>query len=63
VVDTAFKYKHYSEIDTFGGVEFPMLIEVGLLSRNILIKGADEDSIGTNYGAHMMMMGHENEGL
>jgi hypothetical protein len=36
-----------------------MRTEVGLLTRNIVIKGADIDSIGTNYGAHMMLMGSE----
>jgi hypothetical protein len=29
------------------------------MSRNIVFKGADVDSIGTKYGAHIMMMGSE----
>jgi len=36
-----------------------MKCEVALLSRNIVFKGADVDSIGTKYGAHIMMMGSE----
>ena len=39
-----------------------MKAEVALLSRNILFKGADIDSIPTNYGAHIMMMGSESMG-
>lgn len=39
-----------------------MYCEVGLLTRNIKFHGADEDSIGTNYGAHIMMMGNEASG-
>jgi hypothetical protein len=31
-------------------------IEVGLLSRNIVIQG-DSDSIKNNYGAHLMLHG------
>ena len=36
-----------------------MKCEVALMSRNIVFKGADLDSIGTKYGAHIMMMGSE----
>lgn len=32
------------------------------MSRNIKFHGADDDSIGTNYGAHIMMMGTEADG-
>jgi hypothetical protein len=39
-----------------------MRAEVALLSRNIVFKGADEDSLDTNYGAHIMMMGSEKSG-
>jgi len=34
-----------------------MLTEVAKISRNIIIKGADEDSIDSNYGAHIMLVG------
>jgi len=56
-VDSEFKYKHYSAYEKYDDTIIPMLTEVALLSRNIVIKGADEDSIGTNYGGHMMLMG------
>ncbi len=42
--------------------DFDMRIEVGLLSRNIVIQG-DENSIKTNYGGHMMMHGKAEGGL
>ena len=56
-VDPPFKYMHYNAFEKYGATVFPMRTEVALLSRNIVIKGADEDSIGTSYGAHMMLMG------
>ena len=62
-VDTPFKYKHYSATEKYGDADFKMKCEVGLLTRNIVFKGADEDSIGTKYGAHIMMMGSEDKGL
>jgi hypothetical protein len=58
-------HKHYSEIENYsytnkeGAVvneNFDMRIEVGLLTRNIVIQG-DEDSVKNNYGAHLMMHG------
>ena len=36
-----------------------MKSEVTLISWNIVFKGVDIDSIGTKYGAHIMMMGSE----
>ena len=58
-VDSPFVYQHYSDVETYGTSKFPMKAEVALLSRNILFKGADIDSIPTNYGAHIMLMGSE----
>ena len=58
-VDSPFLYKHYSAVETYGTYTFPMKAEVALLSRNILFKGADIDSIPKNYGAHIMMLGSE----
>jgi hypothetical protein len=58
-VDRPFKYFHYSNVETYGNFTFPMRAEVALLSRNILYKGADEDSLESNYGAHIMMLGSE----
>ena len=45
-VTTAFKYLHYSADETYGNAVFPMRCEVGLLSRNVVIKGSD-DSLET----------------
>jgi hypothetical protein len=61
-VDRPFKYFHYSNVETYGSFQFPMRAEVALLSRNILYKGADEDSLDSNYGAHIMMLGSEKAG-
>jgi hypothetical protein len=36
-LDTPLIYKHYSAVETYGTEFFPMKVEVGLLSRNILI--------------------------
>ncbi len=55
---TAFKYLHYSADETYGSAIFPMRCEVGLLSRNVVIRGS-EDSLANQYGGHMMMMGSE----
>jgi len=38
-----------------------MCAEVGLLTRNIVIRG-DKDTKETNYGAHTMLHGNENDG-
>lgn len=40
-----------------------MKCEVALLSRNIKIHGDDENSKSLKYGAHIMMMGTEADGL
>ena len=34
-----------------------MRLEVGLLTRNILIQGSENDSIKSEYGAHLMIHG------
>ena len=39
---------------SYGGVEFPMRAEVGLLTRNVLFRG-DETSAETRFGAHIML--------
>jgi hypothetical protein len=61
-LDTPFEYKHYSADETYGDAKFPMRCEVGLLSRNIVIRGSEYDSLNDQYGAHMMMMGSEADG-
>jgi hypothetical protein len=38
-VTSPFKFRHYSAIENHAGTDFVMRAEVGLLTRNILIKG------------------------
>ena len=40
-----------------------MRAEVGLLSRNILVKGDDATSVTKKYGSHLMMVGSEEDGM
>ena len=63
-LNTTTTYKHYSGSTSFtannaNGVAMTktleMRAEVGLLTRNILYKGADDDSIVKQYGAHIML--------
>lgn len=35
-------YTHFSAVETYGGTEFPMKCEVGLLTRTVKIQGADK---------------------
>lgn len=57
-VTTPFKYKHYGVIEDYDGTPFDMRAEVGLLSRNIKIRGTDE---GKMYGAHIMLASPNDE--
>ena len=50
------QFRHYSALETYGGKDFPMRAEVGLLTRNIVIQG-DENSVNNDYGAHLMIHG------
>jgi hypothetical protein len=43
--DQPLVYRHYSAVETYGSERFSMRCEVGLLTRNILIRGNPEDSI------------------
>ena len=61
VLDAPLQFKHYSAIETYDGEQFPMECEVGLLTRNILIKG-DSTSEGDRYGGHVMVHGQEEQG-
>jgi hypothetical protein len=63
VLDRAFTFEHISIVETYNSTEFPMKCEVALLTRNVKIHGADEDSIDSKYGGHIMMMGTEAGGL
>jgi len=63
-LDRATTYKHYSGSKDYTGSNglntdmvktLEMRAEVGLLSRNVVYKGADNDSINQKYGAHIML--------
>jgi cell migration-inducing and hyaluronan-binding protein len=51
--------RHYSAVETYGTEQFSMRCEVGLLTRNILIRGNPADSIDSEYGAHLMIHGKQ----
>lgn len=40
-----------------------MKAEVGLLTRNIKMKGDDATSVANEYGSHLMMIGSAEDGL
>jgi hypothetical protein len=63
-LNTTAKYKHYSgskeynvtnDIGNQLNKTLEMRAEVGLLTRNVVYQGADDDSIANKYGAHVMM--------
>ena len=43
-VSTPFAYRHYSAVESYGGVSIDLKCQVALMSRNINIKGSDDDS-------------------
>jgi len=63
-LNTTTTYKHYSGSKTYTGSNgvnpdmtktLEMRAEVGLLTRNVVYKGADDDSVANKYGAHIML--------
>jgi hypothetical protein len=52
----ALKYRHVGLTQTYDGKTLDQRAAVGLLSRNIVIRGAD-DSDATAFGGHVMIMG------
>lgn len=50
-------YRHWGTTQTLGSRVLDARAEVGLLSRNIVIRGAD-DSLASNFGGHVMVMGN-----
>jgi hypothetical protein len=63
-VDRPCKYKHYAGVEEFNATNdigntlnktLEMRAEVGLLSRSVTFKGADDDSVSNQYGAHIML--------
>jgi cell surface hyaluronidase len=55
-LDGPLEYEHWGELQTYGGKTVDERAEVGLLSRNIVVRG-DANSDETNFGAHLMVMG------
>ena len=49
------KNRHFSHIETYGGIDMPMLCEVALLTRNVIYRGDPETSSINQYGAHIMI--------
>jgi len=43
-VDSKFKFLHYSSDETYGDSVFPMRCEVGLLTRNVVIRGSEDSA-------------------
>ena len=63
-LDRPAEHKHFAEARNYTGSnginpdktkELVMRAEVGLLTRNIVYKGADDDSVVSKYGAHIML--------
>ena len=55
-VSTPFLYKHVSVVEVHGSDKLAMQAEVGLLTRNIKMRG-DSSSEVTQYGSHLMLTG------
>lgn len=55
-LDRALAYRHFGELQTFGGKTLDARAEVGLLTRNIVIEG-DAQSTALKFGGHVMVMG------
>jgi len=71
-LNTTAAYKHYSGSKTYTGSNgvnpdmtktLEMRAEVGLLTRNVVFKGADDDSVAYQYGAHIMMHSHGDDSV
>ena len=60
VLDRPLDYKHFAKTMTYDGKTFDARAEVGLMTRNILIRG-DENSLADTYGVHIIMRGEESK--
>ena len=56
-VDTPFMYKHIAVVETHGADMLEMRAEVGLLTRNIKMRGDTETSVSKMYGSHLLLTG------
>lgn len=56
-VDSPFQYTHVATVENYGSNDkLPMIAEVGLLTRNIKMRG-DDSSLVRQYGSHLMIAG------
>jgi hypothetical protein len=56
-VTTAVRHRHESSVEVVNGRTVDLRVEVGLLSRNIVIQGEPVTSARQNFGVHVMAMG------
>ena len=62
-VDRSFNHQHVSVVETYGTNELKMEAEVGLLTRNIKMKGDDSSTtIDGEYGSHLIIAGSGEKG-
>ena len=50
------RYPHWGQVQTFAGRSVDERAEVGLLSRNIVIRGDSASAVATGFGGHIMVM-------
>ncbi len=61
-VNAPFEFKHVSVVETHGSDKLAMQAEVGLLTRNIKMRGDDESEL-KQYGSHLMLTGQVVDGF
>ena len=54
-LDKPVRRQHFAAIETYGGVDFDMRGEVGLLSRNVKFRGDPETSKRNQYGGNIFI--------
>lgn len=54
-MDKPFEYKHFAMTQTYGNTTIDMRAEVGLLSRNVVVRGDPESSALNQYGATIFL--------
>lgn len=62
-VDKAFTFSHASVIENHGGFLLDMRAEVGLLTRNIKMRGESATSVAKMYGSHLLLTGKDVNGF
>ena len=48
-------FTHFAKTENYGGVDFDIRAEVGLLTRNVVYRGDPETSSANQYGAIIFM--------